>query len=465
MNHKRYTHRPVDRSVFRAYDIRGIIGDLLDEDAFYSIGKAISCQLKRLHRPNIFVARDGRLTSEDLSQALIQGLLDSGINVFDLGVAPTPVMYFATHVHDIDCGLMVTGSHNPADYNGIKMVLAGKTLVSNDIDILYELNQSLESIEGEGEYKAFDILNDYMNRVTQDIVLKRSLKVVVDSGNGMAGPFAPEIISRLGCEVIPIYCDIDGRFPNHHPDPTVEANLIDLKAAVAEHNADIGLAFDGDADRLGVITNKGELIWPDRLMMMYAKEVLERNPGAPIVFDVKCSSHLASVIEQAGGIARMCPTGHSIVKAVMKDEKAALAGEMSGHLFFKDRWYGFDDAIYSACRLLEILSRSDESVSTQFDAIPNSINTPEIKIPISDATKFQFMQRLGEQASFPGARLVTIDGLRVEFERGWGLIRASNTTPCLVARFEAEDEQNLVDIQALFKTQLNLLDSNLEIPF
>lgn len=465
MRNRTYQQKKVARSVFRAYDIRGIIGDLLDEDAFYSIGKAISCRLHGLGRQGIFLARDGRLTSDDLADALKQGLLDSGINVFDLGVVPTPIMYYATCIHDIDCGLMVTGSHNPSDYNGIKMVLAGKTLVSADIDLLYELNQSLQSVEGQGQYHEFEIVENYSERIVKDVSLQRPLKVVIDSGNGMAGPFAPEIISKLGCEVIPLYCDVDGRFPNHHPDPTIESNLADLKAAVAQHQADIGLAFDGDADRLGVITNEGELIWPDRLMMLYSKEVLTRNPGASIVFDVKCSSHLAEFIEQAGGVAHMCPTGHSIVKAVMKEEHAALAGEMSGHLFFKDRWYGFDDAIYSACRLLEILSQSTQPVSEQFRAIPNSINTPEIKIPISDETKFLFMQRLTEQAIFPQARLIAIDGLRVEFTHGWGLIRASNTTPCLVARFEAQDESSLADIQSLFKTQLQALDDKLEIPF
>lgn len=461
-----YQHKPVARSVFRAYDIRGIIGELLDEDAFYSIGKAISCELRALNRTGIFIARDARLTSDNLASALVQGLLDSGINVFDLGVVSTPVMYFATHTQGIDCGLIVTGSHNPADYNGLKMVLAGKTLVNTDIDRLYDLNQALTSINGKGRYQSYETVKEYIQTIVSGIQLNRPLKVVIDSGNGMAGPLAPLIMEQLGCEVIALYCDLDGRFPNHHPDPTIESNLADLKAAVAEHRADIGLAFDGDADRLGVVTNDGELIWPDRLMMFYAQDILQRNPGRTIVFDVKCSSHLADCIEKAGGVATMCPTGHSIVKSVMKKENAALAGEMSGHLFFKDRWYGFDDAIYSACRLLEILSQSTQAVSEQFSAIPNSINTPEIKIPVADDVKFLFMKRLSEQAQFPDAlHLITMDGLRVEFNHGWGLIRASNTTPCLVARFEAEDEQSLHCIQALFKTQLLAVDKTLDIPF
>jgi phosphomannomutase/phosphoglucomutase len=460
-----YHYKPIEKDVFRAYDIRGVIDQQLDEHSFYSIAKAISCRLKTLDRSDILLARDGRLTSDRLAQALKQGLMDSGINVVDLGAVSTPVMYFATHVYGIDSGLMVTGSHNPADYNGIKIVLAGTTLAQTDIQTIYELVSSGEAISGQGNYQFYDILDEYMQRIVSDINLQRPLKVVVDCGNGIAGPTVPQVLERLGCEVIPLYCDVDGRFPNHHPDPTVEANLIDLKATVAAHQADIGLAFDGDADRLGVVTNTGELILPDRLMIIYAQDVLKRNPGATIAFDVKCSSNLARVINQAGGIARMCPTGHSIVKGIMKKEHAVLAGEMSGHLFFKERWYGFDDALYSACRLLEILSQSSTSVSEQFSTIPNSINTPEIKIPIREEKKFTFMQRFSEQAHFPNASLIAIDGLRVEFSHGWGLLRASNTTPCLVARFEAQDEASLGKIQALFKEQLEEVDQTLCIPF
>jgi len=464
VNHA-YQQRQVDRGVFRAYDIRGIIGSQLDTDAFYSIGKAVACRLHALDRTSIFLARDGRLTSDSLANALKEGLLESGITVLDLGAVATPVMYYATHAHGGDCGLMVTGSHNPADYNGIKIVLAGTTLAQADIEQLYDLVTLGTSIQGVGTYQSFSIMDDYIKRIVGDVTLKRRLKVVVDCGNGIAGATIPGVIEQLGCEVIPLYCEVDGRFPNHHPDPTVEANLVDLRAAVAAHQADCGLAFDGDADRLGVVTNLGEIIWPDRLMMFYAKDVLKRNAGATIVYDVKCSSHLATVIEAAGGVARMCPTGHSIVKKIMKEEHAALAGEMSGHLFFKDRWYGFDDALYSACRLLEIISQSTETISEQFALIPNSVNTPEIKISIHDDEKFVFMQRFSEQAHFPNARLIDIDGLRVEFPHGWGLLRASNTTPCLVARFEAEDAASLSEIQALFKTQLYALDKELVIPF
>jgi len=374
-------------------------------------------------------------------------------------------MYYATQTSGIDSGLMITGSHNPGDYNGIKMVLAGKTLVDEDIQALHQRVLQEKIIHGKGQEMPLAILDDYTQRIVSDIKVVRPIRVVVDCGNGVAGPIIPEVLRQLGCTVIELYCDVDGTFPNHHPDPTVEKNLIDLKAAVASHQADLGLAFDGDADRLGVVTNQGDIIWPDRLMMLFAQQVLASEPGATIVYDVKCSSHLAQVIQAAGGVASMCPTGHSIVKGVMKQTQAALAGEMSGHIFFKNRWYGFDDALYSAARLLEIVSASEQSLSEIFDAIPNSVNTPEIKIPIYDAKKFDFMKRFTAEAVFPDADLIVIDGLRVEFSHGWGLIRASNTTPCLVARFEAEDEVSLNKIQALFKTQLQAVDEDLVIPF
>lgn len=460
-----YQQKQVQASVFRAYDIRGIINKEFNEDAFYSIGLGLACRLHEINRPQIFLARDGRLTSPNLAAALKQGLLESGIDVIDLGAVATPVMYYATSTSEIDCGAVVTGSHNPSDYNGIKVVLAGKTLVQEDIAILYELVNQGKRVVGNGQESARDIMADYTQRIVGDIQVKRPLKVVVDCGNGIAGPVIPRVLSALGCEVIPLYCDVDGRFPNHHPDPTIEANLADLKEAVALHKADMGLAFDGDADRLGLITNRGEMIWPDRLMMLYSKEVLSRLPGATIVFDVKCTSHLDKVIRDAGGVPKMCPTGHSIVKAVMREEHAVLAGEMSGHLFFKDRWYGFDDALYSACRLLEIIGASDLTVSEQFALIPDSVITPELKIEIADENKFHFMKRFSEEANFPEARVITIDGMRVELANGWGLLRASNTTPCLVARFEAVDEVSLAHIQELFKIQMRKVEPDMLLPF
>ena len=465
MQHSKFQYKPVDRSVFRAYDIRGIIGEQLDEDAFYSIGKAISCRLQSLGRTQLFLARDGRLSSEQLASALKQGLLDSGIDVIDLGAVPTPMMYFATHIQGIDSGLMVTGSHNPADYNGIKMVLAGTTLAHGEIDAIFDLVEQGISIEGKGESRFLDITDDYVQRILSDIHLMRPLKVVIDCGNGIAGPIITHAIQALGCNVVPLYCDVDGRFPNHHPDPSVESNLVDLKAVVIAEKADIGLAFDGDADRLGVVTERGETILPDRFMMVFARDVLQRNPGATIVYDVKCTANLAHVIERAGGVAKMCPTGHSLVKRIMKEEKAALAGEMSGHIFFKDRWFGFDDALYSACRLLETLSQSPQTIGQQFDLIPNSVNTPEIKIPIADEHKFFFMDEFCQKAQFDKAQLITIDGLRVEFEHGWGLLRASNTSPCLVARFEAQDEGSLLAIKHVFKAQIGAVDDQIDLSF
>ncbi len=460
-----YKERTILRSVFRAYDIRGVVDSELDESAYYTIGRALALRLYALERDTILVARDGRLTSEKLTQALMQGLLASGIHVVDLGMAATPVMYFATHTQGIDSGLMVTGSHNPANYNGIKMVLAGKTSLHSDVEALYDLVMKGAYRNGQGTFRTYDILPEYQSRITQDIVLKRPLKVVVDCGSGIAGPIVPVVLRQLGCDVIPLYCDVDGHFPHHHPDPSVEENLDDLKQAVFEHQADLGLAFDGDADRLGVVTNRGEVIWPDRLMMYYAQHLLAQLPGATIVFDVKCSTHLMQVIQDAGGVAKMCPTGHSIVKSVMKESNAALAGEMSGHLFFKDRWYGFDDALYSACRLLELISQSTETSSEQFARIPDSVNTPEIKIPIAEEKKFSFMVDFCKKAIFPGADVITIDGLRVEFAHGWGLIRASNTTPCLVARFEAIDDVSLSAIQTLFRSELKKIDHDLLVSF
>lgn len=460
-----YKIEQLDPKIFRAYDIRGIVGTQISANTFYTIGRAISLSLKRLERSDIFLARDGRLSSDVLATALRQGLLDSGINIFDIGEVATPVLYYATNTGKTDCGLMITGSHNPADYNGIKIVLGGKTLVASDIQQLYNdvLIQTFPS--GSGKISNINILPEYKNRIINDIKLSRSLKVVVDCGNGVAGPVIPELIKALGCDVTALYSEIDGNFPNHHPDPSVIENLQDLQEAVLAQKADIGLAFDGDADRLGVITNTGEIIWPDRLMMLYAKELLKTNPDSTIVFDVKCSNNLANVIQTAGGIAKMCPTGHSIIKACMKQENAILAGEMSGHIFFKDRWYGFDDALYSACRLLEILSSNQESISRQFQEIPDSVNTPEIKIPIQDEKKFNFMRDFLNNASFPHSKMIKLDGLRVEFDNGWGLIRASNTTPCLVARFEANDAESLTQIQKLFRLQLTNIDTELKIPF
>ena len=456
-------------SIFKAYDIRGIIDETLDPSIAKLIGQAFGTEMRELGETEIVIGRDGRLSGPSLIEALTEGLLSTGINVIDLGMVATPMVYFgANQVLDgkkPKSGIMITGSHNPPNYNGFKMVLGGAAIYGDQIQALHKRIEAKQFAAGQGKRSTFDIFPMYLKHIVGDVKLARPMKIVIDCGNGVGGAFAGQLFRALDCEVQELFCEVDGHFPNHHPDPTVEENLLDLRAAVTLHQADIGLAFDGDADRLGVLTNQGELIWPDRLMMLYARDVLVSNPGATIVYDVKCSSHLSSVITAAGGVAKMCPTGHSIVKRVMKEEQAALAGEMSGHLFFNHRWYGFDDALYSACRLLEILSQSKDSVHTQFSSIPNSINTPEIKIPIVDDEKFIFMERFSTEANFPNAELIVIDGLRVEFASGWGLVRASNTTPCLVARFEAEDDAALREIQALFKTQLHALNADLMIPF
>lgn len=465
INKSNYCLTKIPREVFRAYDIRGVIGKDLNENSFYSLGKTIAVRLKELNRSSIVVARDVRLTSESLTCALIHGLIDSAIEVVDLGVASTPVMYFATHVCAIDSGLMVTGSHNSKEFNGLKIVLAGTTLANDDINLLYQINQESKYLNECGKYRQYNILNEYIEYIVNNINLKKSLKIVIDCGNGVAGPIVTAVLKKLNCEIIELYCEPDGNFPNHHPDPTIEKNLIDLKKSVIANNADLGLAFDGDGDRLGVVTNTGELIWPDRIMMLYARHLLQTNPGAAIVYDVKCSYNLKKVIEQNKGISKMCPTGHSIVKAKMREEHAILAGEMSGHIFFKDRWFGFDDALYSACRLLEIISLEDTTVSQQFKKIPDSVNTPEIKIAMQDKDKFNFVASFIENSDFPDGEKILIDGIRVEFEHGWGLLRASNTSPCLVARFEAQDDVTLLEIQAQFKKQLYAINANLNLEF
>jgi phosphomannomutase/phosphoglucomutase len=460
-----YQQISVSPAVFRAYDIRGRVDIDLDEHAYYSIGLAFACMLKQQGQSSVYLGRDGRLSSEPLSRALAAALLQSGMTVLNIGAVPTPMLYYATKCGDCDSGLMVTGSHNPADYNGIKMVLSGRTLVKEDIEQIYQAVLEKNRLFGHGMEISVDIVDRYQQEIISDIKLRRSLKVIVDCGNSIAGASLPLLLEKLGCDVIPLFCEVDGRFPNHHPDPSDEKNLIDLKSAVLKHQADIGLAFDGDADRLGVITEKAEVIWPDRLMMLFARHLLKNQPGSSFVFDVKCSSNLKKVIETAGGKAIMCPTGHSIVKAMMLKENAILAGEMSGHLFFKDRWYGFDDAMYSACRLLEILSERPLSVHQQFSEIPDSVNTPELKIEIADDLKFSLMKKFSEIAVFPEAIINRMDGLRVEFPAGWGLLRVSNTTPCLVARFEAETKEQLMYIQSQFKAQLLALDNDLSIPF
>ncbi len=454
-------------SVFRAYDIRGIVGKTLTVELVYDIGRALGSESQKRGQKTMVVGRDGRHSGPDLIEALIRGLSETGMDVIDIGMVPTPVLYFATYFLETGSGVMVTGSHNPPDYNGLKMMIGGDTLFGEDITALYTRIQAGDFLSGSGSIEKADIGSEYIRRVTEDIpvALGNSYKVVVDCGNGVAGVMAPQLIRALGHDVVDLYCDVDGNFPNHHPDPSQPENLQALIAKVKETHADLGLAFDGDGDRLGVVDAEGHVIWPDRQMMLYAADVLSRNPGAEIIYDVKCSRHLRACIEEHGGKPLMWKTGHSFIKTKMKESGAPLAGEMSGHIFFKERWYGFDDAIYTAARLLEILLGLPGSPTEILSALPTGVTTPELRLDLSEDRHGPFMQQLIDNAEFENAEISHIDGLRADFPNGWGLIRASNTTPCLILRFEGDDEAAMKAIQEQFKALIQSLDDTLNIPF
>ena len=458
---------PVDRSIFRAYDIRGVLGKTLNADIARQIGSAIGSEAQQRGLSEIVVARDGRLSGPELCTALIEGLRGSGCNVIDIGAAPTPVLYFATFHLNVGSGVMVTGSHNPPDYNGFKIVLGGETLAEDAIQGLYARISEQRLSTGNGGLQTIDVAHDYLERITGDVMVEHKLKVVVDCGNGIPGMLAPEVIEGIGCEVLPLYCDVDGNFPNHHPDPSEPKNLQDLILSVKQMNADIGLAFDGDGDRLGVVTATGEIIYPDRVLMLFAKDVLTRNPGAAIIYDVKCTGKLQPLILQAGGSPIMWKTGHSLIKAKMRESGAELAGEMSGHFFFRERWYGFDDGIYAAARLLEILASDPEDRSPQeiFDSLPKGVSTPELKIEMAEGEHYRFVEKFREKSSFEGARVTTIDGVRADWPDGWGLVRASNTTPVLVLRFDADTDTAMARIQDVFRSQLLAIEPKLKLPF
>ncbi|MBE0490102.1 MAG: phosphomannomutase/phosphoglucomutase [Halomonas sp.] len=455
----------VPASIFRAYDIRGIVDDTLTESTVELIGRAIGSEAAARGESTVVVARDGRLSGPRLQAALTRGLNAAGRDVIDVGMVPTPVLYFATHVLDgTASGVMVTGSHNPPDYNGFKIVLSGETLSGEAITALHTRIVENALAEGHGSVREVDVRNAYLARILSDVRLARPLKAVVDCGNGVAGELGPQLIEKLGAETIPLFAEIDGTFPNHHPDPGKPENLVDLIRTVQETGADIGLAFDGDGDRLGVITPSGRLIYPDHLMMAFAEDMLERNPGARVIFDVKCTGNLARVIDEAGGEPEMWRTGHSLIKARMKETGALLAGEMSGHIFFKERWYGFDDGLYGAARLLEILSRQSLDADAFFDRYPQDLGTPEINITVTDETKFDLVARLAREGDFgeEGVK-TTLDGIRVDYPDGWGLCRASNTTPVLVLRFEGKTEAALERIRAQFAAALSKVAPELDV--
>ena len=451
--------------IFKAYDIRGIVGKTLTAEITKALGHAIGSEARARGLTSIAIGRDGRLSGSELTQALAKGLRISGINVIDVGMVATPMLYLAAHELCNYSGVMVTGSHNPPDYNGLKIVLDGETLAAESIQDLRVRLENNDLVNGNGNYCKQDITEMYLKRITSDIKLVRPMKIIVDCGNGVAGAFAPTLYRRLGCEVIEIFCEVDGTFPNHHPDPSVPENLRDVIHALNTTDAEIGLAFDGDGDRLGVVTKTGNIIYPDRQLMLFAADVLARNPGGQIIFDVKCTRNLAPWIERHGGKPIMWKTGHSFIKAKLKETGALLAGEMSGHIFFKERWYGFDDGLYAGARLLELLSRQADSNST-LNAIPDAINTPELQIRLEEGENYTLIAQLQKTARFDNSeRVITVDGLRVEYRDGFGLARSSNTTPVVVLRFEADNKIALKRIQDDFRKVILQAKPDAILPF
>ncbi len=455
----------LDPTILRAYDVRGVVGKTLSAEVARTLGRAIGSEAAARGVHELVVGRDGRMSSPELAEALIEGLVSTGRDVIDIGRVPTPVMYFSTYHLETGSGVEITGSHNPPDYNGFKIMLGGETLSGEAIRALGTRVERGDLIDGEGSVRREDVLPDYIERIASDITMHRPLKVVVDCGNGVAGEAAPQVLRSLGCEVEELFCEVDGHFPNHHPDPSDPDNLAALISLVRMQEADIGLAFDGDGDRLGVVDSTGKIIWPDRQMMLYARDILARSPGSDIIFDVKCSAHLAEVISDNAGIPVMWKTGHSLIKAKLKESGAPLAGEMSGHIFFNDRWDGFDDGIYTAARLLEILSLEDRTSQEVFAELPESVSTPEIKVDLQEGEPPEVIQALVQKAHFEDARTSTIDGLRVDFPDGWGLVRASNTTPCLVLRFEADSEEAIERIKAQFRDLLQAAKPGIKLSF
>ena len=456
------------QEIFKAYDIRGVVGKSLTEEGVRLIGQALGSELLAGQGPNrreIAIGRDGRLSGPKLAEALMTGIMASGVDVVDIGMFATPIAYFAAH--ELGCGsaVAVTGSHNPPEYNGLKMVLGGVTLAGDAIQRLRARIESGELARGTGKRRRAEIREAYLRRIASDVRLARPMKIAVDCGNGVAGATAAELYRRLGCEVLELYCEVDGRFPNHHPDPSHPENLKDLIAVVRKEGAEVGFAFDGDGDRLGVVTAEGHIIYPDRQLMLFAQDVLSRRPGAEIIYDIKSTRNLAPWIRRHGGVPSLWKTGHSLIKARMRERGAALAGEMSGHVFFVERWYGFDDAQYAGARLLEILSKTKDATAT-LNALPDSVSTPELHLKLAEGEPHRLIELLQKSASFPGAtEVIQLDGLRVEYADGFGLARASNTTPVIVLRFEADDEPGLDRIKSEFRRVLLAVKPGASLPF
>lgn len=454
-------------AIFKAYDIRGIVGKTLTMNMVYDIGRAFGSAAKSQGCETVAMGRDGRISSPALAEELAKGITSTGCSVIDLGMVPTPVLYFATQYIEGRTGIMITGSHNPPDYNGFKMVLGGETLSGERVQTIKNCIDSRSYITGDMGLieKNTKLATEYVGTIAEDIRISRPMLVVLDCGNGVGGKLGPALLKALGCEVIELHCEIDGNFPNHHPDPSKPENMVDLIGSVKHYKADLGLAFDGDADRLGVVDSNGKIIWPDRQMMLFAKHVLSQKPAAEVIFDVKCSKNLAVQIKKYGGRPLMWKTGHSLMKAKIKENNAILAGEMSGHIFFNDRWFGFDDALYAAARLIEILSNEQGSSAQVFAQFPDSINTPELTIDLEEGEGAMLIESMRETADFIDATVIDIDGLRVEFSDGWGLVRASNTTPSLTLRFEADSQEAMEKIQQRFRHLINTVKPGLDLPF
>ncbi len=453
------------KEIFKAYDIRGIVGKTLTAKIVEAIGHAIGSEAVARDQHTIAIGRDGRMSGPEFIQALARGIQKSGIHVIDVGRVATPMVYFAAFHLNTNCGVMITGSHNPPDYNGLKMVLAGETLSGDTIQSLRTRAETGDLAHGAGSYEQRDISADYLASIVSHIKLARPMRITVDCGNGVAGDYAANLYRQLGCTVQEMYCEVDGNFPNHHPDPSDPHNLQDLITALRGNESELGLAFDGDGDRLGVVTKNGNIIYPDRQLMLFAADVLSRNPGAEIIFDVKSTRNLFGWIREHGGKPTLWKTGHSLVKAKMKETGALLAGEMSGHVFFKERWYGFDDGLYAGARLLEILSRSADPSAT-LNNLPDAVSTPELHIKLKEGENYALIDKLRRDAQFTDSKeIITIDGLRVEYADGFGLMRSSNTTPVIVLRFEADDAEGLARIQQDFRRVLLEANQELQLPF